>query len=330
MKERVLITGAAGFIGSHVAVHLDDRYDVIALVRMNKIGDLHRLNALGFYGTVVWHDLKSPITASVANRIGPVDHIIHLGAETHVDRSIEDPVEFAFSNVIGTTNLLQFARDVRHPLKTFIQFSTDEVFGPADIGEYHLETSPYNSKNPYAASKAGAEQMVVAFGHTYGLNTIVIRSMNAFGDMQHSEKFIPKIIRSVLLEETIPIHSSPDLSKAGSRFYIHVDNISKGIQFVIDHHDEDRIQRIGTKFYHLVGEKEVDNLQMATFISRFIGKSLKYDLVNFHASRPGHDLRYALFDNYLKRLGWTIPESFEASLERTVKWYLDNKEWLRV
>ena len=317
---RILLTGAAGFVGHHVARHLEESgHEVIAMVRMNKIGDANRLREIGFQGEQVWHDLASPIVGTVASRLGTVDAVVHLAGETHVDRSIVDPAAFALANVVGTTNLLVWAEKHCHDGR-FLQFSTDEVFGPAPCDKRFSEDEAHNPRNPYAASKSGAEAMVQAFRNTYGFQTTIVRSMNIFGERQHREKFVPMCIRKILAGQMIRVHADPTCTIAGSRFYIHAGNVARGITFVLEHGEDGP--------YHLVGEREVDNAQMLEEIAGIIGKSASYQLVNFHSSRPGHDLRYALADNRLRALGWRIPQTFEESLTRTVRWYLEHREWL--
>lgn len=322
---RILVTGAAGFIGHHVARYLEEAgHSVTGLVRCGRVGSLRRLQEVHFVGPLVWHDLRSPIPETTARELGSFDLVVHFGAETHVDRSITNPEDFVMSNVMGTTHLLQWAKG---HAKRFIQFSTDEVFGPApwERGNTIIgfgEEEAHNPRNPYAATKSAAEQMVKAFANTYHLKTCIVRGMNVFGERQHPEKWVPKIISSILNGKVIQIHANPDRTVAGSRFYIYAGNVARAIGLIIERGSEGP--------YHIVGEKEVDNLEMvkAVWKAMKIERAAMWELVDFHSSRPGHDLRYAMHDNNLKALGWEIPQSFEASLEETVKWYLEHKEWL--
>jgi dTDP-glucose 4,6-dehydratase len=330
--SKVLLTGAAGFIGHHMLDYLVENTDheIVCLVRLNKIGYLGRIEDIRANRDwkdrvkIVWHDLKSPINPSVSKAIGNVDTIIHMGAETHVDRSISDPMEFVLSNVVGTANLLDFARDHSG---CYIQFSTDEVFGPAPEGVAYYEYDRHNANNPYAATKAGAEQLVMAYGNTYSMRTVIIRSMNVFGPRQHPEKFIPLVIHSILTNKLIQIHANPDLTKAGSRYYIHAKNLAGGVKAVMDWSCNIKASK-QTPAFHIVGEKEVDNKEMVKAIADIIGKPARYEMINFHGSRPGHDLRYCLGDSRTKVLNWTRPETFEQGLKQTVEWYLNHKEWL--
>lgn len=313
---RVLVTGAAGFIGHHVAKHLEDcGHEVHALVRCGKVGRLDRLQEIGFQGKVLWHDLRSPYRWNERT----YDVVLHMAGETHVDRSIQDPADFVMSNVLGTTHLLTWAKD--HASR-FIQFSTDEVFGPALDGWSFDELDPHNPRNPYAASKSGAEQMVKAFANTYRMNCCVVRGMNVFGERQHPEKWVPTIIRKILRKEIITIHADPTKTKAGSRFYIYAGNVAKALELVLQHPNDPGP-------FHVVGEKEIDNLDMVNRIAGIMGyEQYLFEMTDFHSSRPGHDLRYAMQDNDLALLGWKVTQSFEESLEKTVNWYMEHKEWL--
>jgi len=324
---KILITGICGFIGHHVAEHflINTDYEIVGLDKLTYASNgYNRLRDSGCLDNkrlkLFSADFTHPIPNGLVKEIGDVDYILHLGAETHVDRSIEDPQPFVISNVVGTMHLLNFSREIP-ALKKFFYFSTDEVFGPAPAGVAFQETDRYNSTNPYSASKAGGEQLAFAYANTYNLPVVVTRTMNCFGERQHPEKFIPGVIKKVIKGEVVFIHSDPTKTKAGSRFYIHCRNVAAALLFLLDSAEH-------RQSYHIVGEKEVDNLKMAEFIARVIGKSLNYEMVDFHSSRPGHDLRYSLSGEKMKKMGWAIPKNFESSLEKTIKWYLDNPKWL--
>lgn len=327
MKKRVLVTGAAGFYGSsfirYLMRHTD--WDVVALSRPSFGGTYERFNdvgfELGFMSRVkfLWHDLRSPISDLLAKQIGAIDYIFHIGASSHVDRSIEDPVSFMMDNGVGTTHALDYAR--KNGVQKFFYFSTDEVFGSAAEGQDFKEWDRYKSGNPYAAAKAAGEEMVQAFDNTYGLFTVTTHTMNLFGPYQHPEKFIPKTIRHVLDQEVLPIHSNRDKTKAGSRKYIHVDNVSGALLYLVEHGEK------GEK-YNIVGEVELDNLSLAQMIADILGKPLQYEMVDFHSSRPGHDLRYSLDGSKMKELGYSFVSNFDQSLQDTVQWYMNNRGWL--
>ena len=336
----VLLTGGAGFIGHHIIEHLWKHTDhnIISLDRLDTSGTLVRIADIDTFDTyksrlkIVHHDLKAEINDFVAHNIGKVDIVLHVAAASHVDRSIEDPMAFVQDNVVGTVNLLNFVRK-KHPHALFLYFSTDEVFGPAPQGVLYKEYDRYNSGNPYAASKAAAEEMCVAFANTYRMRTLVTHTMNVFGERQHPEKFIPKIISKVLKGETVTIHSDKTRTVPGQRFYIHARNVASGLVFLLRQYAYgclDRIVESGySEKFNVVGEKEVNNLQLAQLVAEYVGKPLHYEMVDFHSSRPGHDLRYALCGEKMKQLGWVPPASFEQSLKTTVNWTLARQaKWL--
>lgn len=332
--KRVLLTGIDGFIGHHIAEGILKNTDwkLVGMSKIDMASTLHRLTDIDlwsreFAGRVdfVYHDLRAPINPYIANRVGPVNMILHLAASTHVDRSIECPMEFVLDNVLGTCNLLDYARTL-DGLDLFAYFSTDEVFGPAPEGVAFKEWDRYRSSNPYAATKAGGEELAYSYFNTYQLPVVITHTMNVFGERQHPEKFIPKIINAVLHGERLFIHSDPSRTKAGSRFYVHARNVAAAMLFLIEQHQKG-VPIVGDKF-NIVGEREVDNLALAQSIAAVIGKELKYELVDFHSSRPGHDLRYALDGAKLREMGFHYPKTFEQSLEKTVQWYTEHPEWL--
>lgn len=331
MSKRILITGLNGFIGHHVAEHFLKNSDceIVGLDRIDATSTLHRLRWIENWKEVsgrvkfVWHDLRAPINASVSKELGPIDVALHLAASTHVDRSITDPLDFVYDNVIGTAHMLEWARSREKPLDLFINFSTDEVFGPAGEEQQYREWDRFNSGNPYAATKAGAEQIACAYANTYGLRILTTFTMNVFGERQHPEKFIPNTISKVSRGEIVVIHSNKDRTKSGSRFYLHASNVGRALEHLVESRPRERYDR-----YNIVGEREVSNLEMAQMIADILGKPLKYELVDFHSSRPGHDLRYALDGKKLSDEGFSHALSLEKSLEKTVQWYLTHEEWL--
>ncbi len=326
MSRRVLITGGCGFIGSHFVEHFIKNTDdvIISLDRLDTSGNPNRLaqvvpaELFGKRFKSLYWDLRSPVSQQMIEWIGPVDWVLHLAAATHVDRSIEDPMSFVMDNVVGTTNVLEFARKVGAKM---LYFSTDEVFGPAPNTVKYAELDRYNSGNPYAASKAGAEEMCVAYGNTYKLPVMITHCMNVFGERQHPEKYIPMVIKKVLNGETITIHSDRTKTTPGSRFYIHARNVAAAVLFLMTE------GTTGQK-YNIVGEKEVNNLEIAQVIAKVLDKPLLYELTDFHSSRPGHDLRYALDGTKMDAMGWKIPLTFEQSITKTVLWTVEHKEWL--
>jgi len=325
---KILLTGGAGFIGHHFLYHIIQKTDhevvVIDCLTYASKG-LERLREEGFLThprvKFICSDLRLPFSEGVKREIGKdVNVIVHMAAESHVDNSIKDPAIFLKSNVEGTLNLLEYALTLDN-LQNFFYFSTDEVFGTAPEGTSFKEWDRHKPTNPYSASKSAAESFCIAYENTHKLPLMMINNMNVFGERQHVEKYIPNTIRKILHGEKILVHSYPDKQKAGSRFYIHARNVAAAVMFLIEK------GTIGEK-YHVVGEKEVSNLEIAELIAGFMKMPLDHEMVDFHSDRPGHDLRYALTDTKMSKLGWKLPVSFKSSLRNTVKWTLRNKQWL--
>lgn len=327
---RVLLTGAAGFIGSHFveAILKTTDWVVVGLDRIDQTSTLHRILDTDAYQahrdrfSFVWHDLRAPVNESVGRVIGDVDLVLHLAASTHVDRSIEDPASFVLDNVLGTCHLLEWLRVGAHP-KLIVNFSTDEVYGSAPQGTAFSERDPFRSGNPYSATKAGAVELCTAYHNTYQLPIITTNCMNVIGERQHVEKVVPLFTRKILLGETVVIHADPSRTKPARRSYIHARNVWNAIRFLVDR---------GTpgERYNIVGDREVDCLELAQMIAAVVDRPLQHEIVDFHSSRPGHDLRYALDGTKLAAMGFVQPVTFETSLERTVKWFADHPQWLQL
>lgn len=336
MPKRVLLTGGAGFIGHHFVEGIlkATDWEIIILDKLDISGNLNRLSDIKVWPfekhrvKFLWHDLRAPLNDSALDTIGSVQYIIHLAAASHVDRSITHPLEFVADNVTGTAHLLEAARGpLAGDLERFVYFSTDEVYGPAPPGRDYVEGERHNPANPYAASKSGAEALCRAYRNTYGTPIQITNTMNVFGERQHPEKFIPLVIRKCCKGEPVTIHADATCTKAGSRFYIHARNVCAAVLHVLEQPlTESREPDADT--WHIRGEKEVDNLALAQFIAQVVGEPLKHEMVDFHSSRPGHDLRYAMDGTRLKESGWAHPKGFEESLEKCIRWMLDRPEWL--
>ncbi len=351
--KTILITGGAGFVGHHVVEHFlkNTQFNIIVVDSLTYSGTLDRLRDihLGPHGfsaltsprlKVFTYNFNLPADDNLVKELKDTNFILHLGAESHVDTSIENPELFVTSNVLGTVNMLQLARKLPN-LDLFVFFSTDEVFGPAGFGEKgYTEKDKHDPKNPYAASKSAAEQFVTAFANTYKLPCIITRTMNIFGERQHPQKFIPKVIKAVLEGGYVPIHGTEDRQAAGMRHYIHARNVADALDFLLKERPDLAGSVKNCYSYHIVGEIEVDNLSLANFIAELVEKEChtrkdveysgthRFEIVDFHSSRPGHDLRYALDGSKMKRLGWEPKKTFHQSLKKTVAWYLDNLRWL--
>jgi dTDP-glucose 4,6-dehydratase len=327
---RVLITGSAGFVGHAVSKRfLAEGAEVVGLDRLSYSGNLNRISEIltdetRTRYTVHHHDLRSAINESLEKQLGQFDFVIHIAASSHVDRSIDHPINFVLDNVVGTCNILDFARRQKN-LKKFIYFSTDEIFGPAPPGVAYDEYDRYNSTNPYSASKAGGEELCVAFRNTYKVPVIITHTMNIFGPRQHPEKFIPMCISKVRDGEKIMIHSDATRTIPGSRHYIHVDDVADAVWFLVCAYilcDGPMCPK-----FNVVGKDELDNLTLAQYIAEGVGKPLRYELVDFHSARPGHDLRYSLSGKRLAEMGWEPKIAVRERIREVVEWTLANDRW---
>ena len=343
--KKVLLTGGAGFIAHHVIRHFLKNTDwkIVSLDRLDYSGNLNRIadmmkefdHEVQKRVRIVYHDLRAEINQMLAADLGQFDYILHLAASSHVDRSIDNPMEFVQDNVVASCNILNFARNQKN-LERFIYFGTDEVFGPAPEGVNYKERDRYNSTNPYSATKAGGEELAVAFENTYHMPIFITHTMNVFGERQHPEKFIPKCIISARDGLSVDIHSNRKRTKAGSRHYIHASDVADACLFLIKNRKK-ITKKIDVDYggakcpkFNLVGPIELDNLQLAKLIAKSVGKKIKYKMVDFHSSRPGHDLRYALDGKLMKKLGWYPKVSIEKRIDQVVNWTLKNNRWLKV
>ena len=342
--KRVLITGGAGFIAHHLIKYIliNTNWDIISLDRLDYSGNLNRLDDIlsevpdkeKSRVKVVFHDLKSEINPWIKKEIGKIDIILHLAAGSHVDRSIDYPMEFVLDNVVGTANILEYARSINYNnrLERFVYFSTDEVFGPASKGIDYNENDRYNSTNPYSATKAGGEELAVAYENTYNLPVYITHTMNVFGERQHPEKFIPMCIKKIRDGEIITIHSDKTKTIPGTRHYIHAEDVSEAIHFLLTKNIDVEVDYGGAKCpkFNIVGAEEVNNLELAQIIANCQEKKLNYEMVDFHSSRPGHDLRYSLSGDKMKKLGWTPSIKLSQRIKQVVEWSLKNENWIEL
>jgi dTDP-glucose 4,6-dehydratase len=351
MTKRILLTGASGFVGSHVLRHIltTTDWEVVCPVTFRHKGLSDRLvTAMEDQDqsrvTIVQTDLTAPISKVTAHKFGEINYILNVASESHVDRSIEEPAQFIQSNVALITNILDYARTLDN-LEVFLQVSTDEVYGPAKPGEAHREwIDNIKPSNPYSASKAAQEAVAYSYWRTYDIPLIISNTMNIIGETQDPEKFFPKTLLNVLNGTEMTIHASAE-GEIGSRYYLHARNQADGLLFLLKNAwtfadpklDEESGETESLQYsdggtvpprFHIVGEREVDNLEMAQLIAQAAGKELKYKLEDFHSSRPGHDLRYALDGRKIASIGWTAPVPLETSIKSTVDWTLSHPEWL--
>ena len=328
--KKIIVTGGCGFIGHHLVQHLliNTNWKIIVIDKLNYASNgLERLREIGAVNNkrvkIFPIDFSYELSEGVIKEIGEdVNYIAHLGAESHVDNSIKDPRTTFKSNINGTVEMLEYAKTLKK-LEIFFYFSTDEVFGPAPKNFAYKEWDRHRPTNPYSASKSAAEGICLSYLNTFKLPVMIVNNMNVFGERQHVEKFIPMTIKNILLGKKVLIHSDKKKKSPGSRFYIHARNVCSSLLFLL------KKGKIGEK-YHVIGEKEINNFELASLIAKILGKKLNYKMVDFHSTRPGHDLRYALKDTNLKALGWKQPKNFETSLQKTIKWTLKNKKWVNL
>jgi dTDP-glucose 4,6-dehydratase len=339
---KVLLTGAGGFVGHHTLSHLlkTTDYRFIVTDSFRHRGNSARLRSVFDEVVsakdrvkVVTHNLTTPIDLVTSREFGDIQIIISMASESHVDRSIEEPRSFIENNVNLILTLLEYSRHLQN-LQLFLQISTDEVYGPAPGAVLHKEWDPYFPSNPYSASKAAQESICHSYWRTFGIPMVLTNTMNIVGERQDTEKFIPMIISNLINDKPIPVHAKKILDKwvSGSRYYLHARNQADALRHIIfnkqnlllNYTDDASV----LEKFHVVGEKEISNEDMVNLLATFVGTLPKIEFTDFHSSRPGHDLRYALDGERLKNFGWVPPVPLEDSLHKTVKWYLNNKNWI--
>jgi dTDP-glucose 4,6-dehydratase len=331
--SRVLLTGSSGFVGSHMLRHLLRHTDwTFALpVTFRHKGVPARITA-AIHGRSDWQarcdvvvcDLTAPVDPVTAALFGRVDKILNVASESHVDRSITDPVPFIRNNTDLMVNVLEYA--LRANPDVVLHMSTDEVYGPAYGAHSHAEWETIAPSNPYSASKAAQEAIAFSYWRTYGVPVVVTNTMNLIGPMQSGEKFVPTVIRKVLAGETVQIHSAEGVS--GSRHWIDVQEFAAAWLFLLQETEPQTYPSASLPSrFHIVGE-ERSNLWIAQTIAEILDKPLDYELTDFHSTRPGHDPRYSLDGSKLKELGWVPSTSLQDTLAGIVDWYRGAPEWL--
>jgi dTDP-glucose 4,6-dehydratase len=326
-RMHVLLTGGAGFIASHIVEHIratrpDWRISIID--RLNYAGSLDRLARwrADEHIQFLFHDFRASFNSGLIAKLGKVNAIIHAGAETHVDNSLADPQVFVESNVLGTFHLLEAARTLK--VDKFVMVSTDEVFGPAPMGIDFAEDAKYNPSNPYSATKAAGECLCMAWAKSFGVPMLITRTMNNFGERQHPEKFVPKAIRASMRGEPLDIH----MHKKGSNISVSVRATGCMQETMRMEFSSCSIKGKAECSTSLESRKTCWKWPSLSAASRGTGRGLKTQHMDVNGNRPGHDLRYALDDSKLRKMGWNPPIDFEESLSKTIKWTLENKVWL--
>lgn len=332
MPKTIIITGGAGFIGSHVVRLFVKKYPDYKIINLDKLtyaGNLENLNDIDMLPN--YHFVKADITDSEAIRkvfaeYKP-DGIIHLAAESHVDRSIANPMEFINTNIIGTVVLLNAAREIWGENlndKRFYHISTDEVYGSLGETGHFVETTSYDPRSPYSSSKASSDHIVRAYFHTYKLPIVVSNCSNNYGANQFPEKLIPLSINNIKNSKPIPVYGKGE----NIRDWLFVEDHASAID-VIYH------KGITGETYNIGGNNEWKNIDLIYLLCKVMDKKLgrpagtSEKLITFVKDRAGHDLRYAIDSSKLQReLGWKPSLQFEEGLEKTVDWYLANEKWL--
>lgn len=352
MSKTVLLTGAAGFIGSHVLRYVLDNtdWDVVCLVTFRHKGKSDRLEiALEGHDMdrvrILFHDLQGPLSPQTDAAIGPIDYVFSIASDSHVDRSLVEPVEFMQRNVAIVTNLAEWAR--HRDIESFIHLSTDEVYGPAPIGKAHKEwTDPIKPSNAYSASKAAQEAYLLSCWRAFDLPLIILNLMNQIGQTQDPEKFVPRVLAAAVNGTELLIHAGPD-GTIGSRMYMHPKCLASAMVFAVETFNQRQV--VGWPFledsnstketlrysaggdlpfrFHVAGT-EIRNDELAERVAAHADLELNWRAVDAKTSRPGHDLRYALDDSKIRRLGWTPPMTLDQAIAETVKWTMEHPEWL--
>jgi dTDP-glucose 4,6-dehydratase len=317
---KILITGGAGFIGSNLLYHLHEKYPDYQLINVDKLtyaGNLENLENLeGLDDRVNYRFVKADITDRSA--LEPLfqeglDGVIHLAAESHVDRSITDPDVFVNTNVLGTQVLLDLAR--KYQVARYLQVSTDEVYGSLGETGYFTEQTPLAPNSPYSASKTGADLLVRAAFHTFGQPVLITRCSNNYGPYQFPEKLIPLMISNALEGQNLPVYGDG----LNVRDWLHVKDHCRGLDLVFHRGTPGEVYNIG-------GHNEHSNIEIVKLILKTLAKP--ESMIQYVKDRPGHDRRYAIDASKIKKtLGWEPTIRFEHGIQETIQWYLEHRQW---
>jgi dTDP-glucose 4,6-dehydratase len=309
--KTVLITGANGFIGHYLVKEFLPNHRVICMVRPGT-HNMGRLQDVINHVEIVEHDIKNPCVDLPA-----VDIILHAGANPSAADSLNNPTASVMDNVLGTLNLLEYARNTG--VERFVYYSSAEVFGPIPIGQDSQATDAYNSNSPYAASKAAGEELCVSYANSFGIAVSIIHINNTFGPRCQSNRLPVIIMRQLLAGQTINLHVGTD-GVIGGRRWLYAGDVAGHTRFIL------QVQSILCEKWNSAGSRFIDNLEFAQKIARLMDLELLYKLVPI--DRPGHDLCYSIDPSKLYDLGWQESEAIDQRLAHTIQWYRDNPEWL--
>jgi dTDP-glucose 4,6-dehydratase len=304
---KLLVTGAAGFIGSTYARLAAEEHDVVVLDKLTYAG--RRENLDGVDVEFVHGAIEDP--EAVREAMAGADAVVNFAAESHVDRSIAGQDPFALTHVIGTSVLLEAARELG--VSRYLQVSTDEVYGSLDSGSF-TEASPLDPSSPYSATKAAGDLLVSAHHHTYGLETVICRGSNNYGPRQYPEKLIPLCVLNALHGDSLPVYGDG----RQVRNWLYVEDFARAIHLVLQTGEPGQAYNVG-------GPDECENLEVVNSILELTGQD--ESLIEHVTDRPGHDRRYSLSSDRVRALGWEAQTNFAEGLERTVWWYRDNEWW---
>jgi dTDP-glucose 4,6-dehydratase len=331
-EKTILITGGAGFIGSHVARRFVNKYPAYHVVNADKLtyaGNLENLSDIDSKKNYSFEKIDIVNKQSVIGLFNKYkfDGVIHLAAESHVDRSITGPDEFVFTNIVGTLNLLNGALAAwqnNFGGKLFYHISTDEVYGSLGSEGMFTEETAYDPKSPYSASKASSDHLVRAYNHTFGIPTVISNCSNNYGPNQFPEKLIPLALNNIKNNKPVPVYGKGD----NIRDWLYVEDHASAIDLIYHRGNPGETYNIG-------GNNEWKNLDLIKLLCRIMDKKLNRPsgtsekLITFVKDRPGHDLRYAIDSTKLqKEMNWSPIPKFEDGLEKTIDWYLSNQKWL--